>query len=501
MAVKEKAKKRRRKNNNFQSVEQTNDRLSSLHDDILIVIISCLPLRSAVVTGLLSRRWRGLWKNISSIIISDHKSDYKFVFSEVFLNVMRQIKSPFIHRFHLEFDDNVSIKHWQRPHYSWLRRICNWNVRELNLTWTPYFYGKHKPRLPSYVFQTRSLVSIELDSTYDWELLAYPIILPNLKKLSLSFCSITCECLGMLIKSCLLLEELSLTSVEFRTDGYLKCSNQNLRRLFMYLRFGNRSKVVINAPKLEYLDVCASIKGVICLDEEPIALREAKHQISENHHPLDDEKKKLMSKFYEAISSVAWITLNVAVLGCISTVFCNVTRLTLKMKTYPDILDTNLLLSLLKLCPLLDVFTLKLEEGYIKHKPWLKLPSDSRHSSTLNRVLKRVEVEIDWWNYRVPSKSFVELVGFLLLSNTIDSKHFHFRLCAVRYCRKETEERIRRMEMDLCKIFHQAPMVSKGHEVEFVGEFYKLSRNACRKFSRANREIIYFSCSQPRIED
>ncbi|XP_074296501.1 FBD-associated F-box protein At4g10400-like [Silene latifolia] len=282
MAVEEKAKKRRRTNNNFQGVEQTNDLLSSLHDDLLIVIISCLPLRSAVVTGLLSRRWHGLWKNISSIIISDRKSDYKFIFFDVFLNVMMQIKSPFIHRFHLEFDGNFSSKHWQPPDYSWLRRICDWNVRELNFTRPSYFYGKYKLRLPSYIFQTRSLVSIELDSMVDWELPndADPIILPNLKKLSLNFSYIRCEFLGKLIKSCLSLEELSLDQcLESRTDGYLKCSNQNLRRLFINWKSGSKSKIVINTPKLEYLNVCAPLAAIVCLEEEPIALREAKLQV------------------------------------------------------------------------------------------------------------------------------------------------------------------------------------------------------------------------------
>ncbi|XP_074307599.1 F-box/LRR-repeat protein At1g55660-like [Silene latifolia] len=163
MAAEEKAMKRRRANNNLQSVKQTNDRLSSLHDDILILIISCLPLRSAVITGSLSRRWRGLWKNLSSIIITDCMSDYKFVVSDIFLNVMMQIKSLSIHRFHLELRGNVSHTDWQPPGYSWLRRICDWNIRELKLTW-PYSYLNSNVMLPGFIFQTRSLVSIDLDS-------------------------------------------------------------------------------------------------------------------------------------------------------------------------------------------------------------------------------------------------------------------------------------------------------------------------------------------------
>ncbi|OMP09705.1 hypothetical protein COLO4_05213 [Corchorus olitorius] len=41
------------------------DRLSSLPDEILPRILGFSPMRDAVATGLLSRRWRNLWKSVS----------------------------------------------------------------------------------------------------------------------------------------------------------------------------------------------------------------------------------------------------------------------------------------------------------------------------------------------------------------------------------------------------------------------------------------------------
>nr|GLL40324.1 putative FBD-associated F-box protein At1g61330 [Ipomoea trifida] len=40
------------------------DFMSRLPDEILISVLSCLPLKEAVVTAILSRRWRNLWKSI-----------------------------------------------------------------------------------------------------------------------------------------------------------------------------------------------------------------------------------------------------------------------------------------------------------------------------------------------------------------------------------------------------------------------------------------------------
>ncbi|XP_074296602.1 F-box protein At5g03100-like [Silene latifolia] len=53
-----------------EAVKMRVDRLSSLPDDVLILIISLHPLQLAIATGTLSRRWRGLWFNTTSIDIT-----------------------------------------------------------------------------------------------------------------------------------------------------------------------------------------------------------------------------------------------------------------------------------------------------------------------------------------------------------------------------------------------------------------------------------------------
>ncbi|KAK9715975.1 hypothetical protein RND81_06G203000 [Saponaria officinalis] len=241
------------------------DRLSSLPNDILIRILSRLPLRSAIVTECLSSQWRGLWTNITSINIETGTS---WKYSDDFLNALDEIRlrivSPFIHRFSFEFIHGVQGKF--KPPYldSWVQQICDRNLRELKLTWRSECGGWSSERcqFPSFIFRTQSLVSIELRSSSEWDFPDdwEPIKLPNLKNLGINLCRpSTCEWVEKQIQLCPSLEQLSLACKNFFwTFSGLRivCSNQNLRRLSINFDSLTVShSVVIDAPKIEYLAI------------------------------------------------------------------------------------------------------------------------------------------------------------------------------------------------------------------------------------------------------
>ncbi|XP_074296689.1 F-box/LRR-repeat protein 13-like [Silene latifolia] len=449
------------------------DRLSSLSDDVLIEIISFLPLRFAIVTGSLSRRWRGLWTKVTSINIK--LPDFKH-----FPDFMSHITSPSIYRFFVKYvvevDDSISLFLLN----FWFRQACDRNVRELKLT-CPRFEGSSYRQniLPSSVLRTQSLTSIELYSINNLQL---PddgqINLPNLKRLRFTRCRcrVGFKLLETLIKACPSLEDLSLIDFLFmwtpECDDFEECDdikvfNQNLRRLVIdtgcieYKRF----VVVINAPKLEQL-VCHTVKSVIfSFEDKPSALREVKIDFNHNDGLQCRDENKVMSEFYQAISNVSSLTLDDYVLDKVSSaVFCNVTRCTLIMKKWYNI---KTVASLLELCPLLDVLTLKVDcDRRITRERNLGKPNRTR---TSRRVLKRLEIEAYCTSYRKPGKSFLKLVQYLL-SGSIDLEHLYFRAVGPKFFTEEVRER---MESNLCKLISECPMASSGCKVEFEGMFHK----------------------------
>ncbi|WVZ57896.1 hypothetical protein U9M48_008231 [Paspalum notatum var. saurae] len=57
------------------SVPGAECRINALHDNLLLIILSNLPVRQVVQTCVLSRRWRNLWRSVSRVIISPDDFD------------------------------------------------------------------------------------------------------------------------------------------------------------------------------------------------------------------------------------------------------------------------------------------------------------------------------------------------------------------------------------------------------------------------------------------
>ncbi|XP_074302508.1 F-box/FBD/LRR-repeat protein At5g22660-like [Silene latifolia] len=482
-------------------MNKREDRLSSLHDDILVEILSRLPLQLAMSTGCLSWRWRDLWTNVTSIHIESNKFDYsRDLDDSTFDDIITRIKSPFIQSFSMDLGDVLHMLHYvgyPEPilNYSWLRQICDRNLRQLKLTNTSYCDGWIQSWfLPSFICVTRSLVSIELDSTLELQLPDNDdqINLPNLNKLHLYSTGMNLESLEKLIKACPSLEELCFTYKSFSNPfehdwdqinlPKIKFSHQKLQRLFIK-NLPYKYRVVLNAPKLEYLDVHASKPVTFRFEEEPVISRQAKIHLTkytDYECTLTEDEIKSMTKFYGVFSNITILSPEVFVLmnSWPSNMFCNATRLTLSMDMPSNVM---ILLAILELCPVLDVLVLKIQDTEGMEIRDAEMPCQI---STWQRVLKKVNIEINCNSNGKTTNSFVKLVEYLL-SNSVDLKQFHIK---VNWSCYELANEIR--EMKLCMIVYPGPVLSEGCEVDFVGRFFKMSRKAGLKVWITNGKDI-----------
>lgn len=264
---------------NDKELEKGEDRFCRLSDDVLIHILSCLNMRDAVRTCILSPRWKDLWKSVYCICIDfgkrGYEEDYLFV-----KQVLSGLKSENIQSFNLDaacdFDDfdfgeliNQCVVYAVRH-----------NVTKLKLSVTDNSGGCHRNftiRLPQCIFPCKSLVNLTLNyGHFGLDLPESKVCFPNVKSLYINSClcqntDAVVENLVELLSSCPVLEDLTFESIEggHRIGKTYGIVLPNIRRLHLK---GNRvmrldscwpNRFVIQAPKLDYL----------CIEEEEVYYR------------------------------------------------------------------------------------------------------------------------------------------------------------------------------------------------------------------------------------
>ncbi|KAJ8622380.1 hypothetical protein MRB53_030909 [Persea americana] len=304
----------------FGSESFSEDRISSLPDGLLHHILSLLDTKQAVCTGILSNRWKNLWK--SSLILNFHhqhyssntnssnddevkeeqeegdsdsdseieskeddydseneEGDYKIGNENYFYesedeeeaeeerNFIRFVKrslalhnNPVIQKFRLSF--KYSDRRFGFYVNDWILFAIERNVKELCLDF--FHSSPHDYEVPSWLFNCHKLVSLKLKECC--------IQTPK----SVSFSSLTAlfisdtefdECMIQdILVGCPLLEELVLVRCYFELDYELFiCSSSPdpskmmLKRLTME-KCAN-SGLNVEAPKLEIMKISGSLMG------------------------------------------------------------------------------------------------------------------------------------------------------------------------------------------------------------------------------------------------
>ncbi|XP_021727465.1 F-box/LRR-repeat protein 13-like [Chenopodium quinoa] len=355
------------------------DRLSSLPDTLLFEILSLLPLNSAAAASTLSRRWLRLWTHRTHLFFDGCRPPY-FKFPHFFTNtnhILNQLTSPHIHTFNLSFRHspltNNEFLLCSTLLDSWVPLICARNPVNFKVCFDFGFTG-HFITLPPIIFETQSLVQLELLGNLYCKLPIGDINLSNLNKIVMRL-RFDPRVLKTLFKSCPLLESL-LVAFELMEDETIEISAHNLKSLTILMNGSSRaSKFVIDAPLLEDIEInrCVALYSFV---SKPRVLQKATigfwTQIFEDGTDLT-----LLPEFLRGISSVKSIHLvdNLALFNSLNAIdanvwfdFHNLTHLSLIVSEEHVIWDAPISTHLLSRLKKIDISEVKLigEDNDIK---------------------------------------------------------------------------------------------------------------------------------------
>lgn len=299
--------------------------INNFPDDLLSHIISSLPMKEAVRTSVLSRRWRYLFTSMKNLDFEVHTFNEKkkldglldFVDRLVLLQDM-----PSILRFRVGcFPPLMNPQRVER----WICALVRNKIQELVL-WS-HCRAVNGLTLPESLFSCETLEVLNLDFRMQTDVLKFPatICLPRLKVLHLKhilFPNDGSE--ERLFPNCPVLEDLALFGCTF-CKGCVKfsISNQNFKRLTLKFYFiKEKSVIFINAPSLVFL-----------------------HYTMSGHHPLVLKDVKSLAEVVidslSALSSSVWPsrydTYASGVLSCIQ----NIQTLKISYYTLMDLWRAN----------------------------------------------------------------------------------------------------------------------------------------------------------------
>ncbi|XP_021738386.1 F-box/LRR-repeat protein 13-like [Chenopodium quinoa] len=284
------------------------DRIRDLPDSLLITILSFLPINTAASTSVLSRRWQYLWTHVNHFSL-ETAFDNLHTFITSVDHILSKLTSPKIYTFNLQFflrQSTESSAQLSSCFVPWLHQICRRDPKIINVGFhhSHGFYSSLLFHIPTCVFETRSLIELDLylPGYIEFKAPTTFINLPNLKKLSLLVCDSYCYLIDTLIKSLPFLEDLKL-SMNLTVDVHcFAISASNLKNLFIGMNdWGSKvCRFVIDAPKLEHCE----IHGYLAFYEfftTPIDLQMVLISVEE---PSDDEKDDDFDMDYEYYSLI-----------------------------------------------------------------------------------------------------------------------------------------------------------------------------------------------------
>ncbi|KAL8039137.1 hypothetical protein ABFX02_10G015400 [Erythranthe guttata] len=241
-------RKRFRKVSNFQPRKcakryvEANDRISQLPDDILVCILSLLPVKESARTSVLSSRWINLWKHTPSLNLNAPFTPFevrdveKCNFVRWVNCVIRSHRAPtlkeFVVRFTLDRENRHAITRWLE--FAFSRR-----VEKLEFDFYGYHDASYYYRFPEKFLTLKGPLSNNFKS---------------IKVLSFKCLNVTDEDIDFFLRNCPLLEQLIVHGSEKISKLEICGSSLRLKHLDMHCCY-NMKSLEISVPSITSLAV------------------------------------------------------------------------------------------------------------------------------------------------------------------------------------------------------------------------------------------------------